>query len=610
MSWVLVQALGWALLHFVWKGALIGVATALSLRLMRDASPQERYALLCLSLVACLGAPLLDVYQYLEIAARASDQVGAPVAIALPVAGEDAPSALQYTLQYALPSLVATWLLGVTVMSCRLAAGILWVRRISRADSAQEDARWQARVSGLAARCGIGRKVRLRVASGLSSPLTVGWWRPLVLVPAGLLTGMPPDLLDALLAHEVAHIRRFDYLINLLQRAVEALLFYHPAVWWLSRRMRIERELVADHLAATLIEDPRRLALALEQLSTLQAADAPDSLVAQWAKGGHLLDRIRRLCEPAERPLNRHAHAPAIAFGLVALCVAAHAFRSVTGPFDGTAGTAPARVTAASAQGADLATGDTLQALLARVESNHVVVVDDSSGKVLFQKRPDDVVPIASLTKLMTAMVVLDTQPDMSRTIRIDEADTRALQHSRTGLPVGARLPLREVLQLALMSSNNSAAYALAHNYPGGLPAFRIAMRAKIAALGLKHTTIDEPTGLSPRNTSTASDVAAMVNAAARYPAIARATTDSSRVVRINGTPVEYRNTNPLVGQKGWDIALSKTGFNSEAGRCLTMRLRSVEKNVTVVLLDADPAAFPARDATNIRRMLLAGKLA
>jgi D-alanyl-D-alanine endopeptidase (penicillin-binding protein 7) len=244
------------------------------------------------------------------------------------------------------------------------------------------------------------------------------------------------------------------------------------------------------------------------------------------------------------------------------------------------------------------------------LESNHVVVIDDNSGEVLFQKRPDDIVPIASLTKLMMAMVVLDARPDMNRTIRVDASDAQALRPDRTGLPVGTSLSLRVMLQLALMSSNNSAAYALAHDYPGGFPKFQAAMRAKIAALGLKHTTIDEPTGLSPLNTSTASDISVMVNAAARYPAIARATTDSRSIVPIDGKLVEYQNTNPLVGQKGWDIALSKTGFTDAAGHCLIMRLRSLRDNVTMVFLDAGPDALPGRDAINIRRLLLARKQA
>ncbi|WP_193727978.1 M56 family metallopeptidase [Paraburkholderia franconis] len=582
-SWTFVQALGWALVHFVWQGALIGMATALSLRLLRGASPRSRYALLCVSLLLCLGVPVLDVYRGIETVSRTSGwlpMTGSHVALTI-------NSRASLAIQAVLPWLVAAWLVGVAAMSCRLAAGLLWVRRLGRAFPDWPDTHWQNCVSALAARCGVSRSVTLRVAAQLSGPLTIGWWRPLVLVPAALLARMPPDLFEAVLAHEVAHIKRADYLVNLLQSVIEALLFYHPAVWWLSRQIRIERECLADQIAAALIQNPRRLALALEQLDILQSTNAEYTPVAQSAQGGHLLDRIKRLCQPAPSATNWAARVPAIAFGLVALCATTQTLWPSPALRD-TAGVVPVGL----------------------LESNHVVVIDDNSGQVLFQRRPDDIVPIASLTKLMTAMVVLDAQPDMNRTIRIDASDAEALRPSRTGLPVGASLPLYAVLQLALMSSNNSAAYALAHDYPGGFPAFQAAMRAKIAALGLKHTTIDEPTGLSPLNTSTASDVSVMVNAAARYPAIARATTDSRSVVPIDGKLVEYQNTNPLVGQKGWDIALSKTGFTDAAGRCLIMRLRSVRDSVTMVFLDAGPAAFPARDAINIRRLLLAHKLA
>ncbi|MGG1947457.1 M56 family metallopeptidase [Trinickia sp. NRRL B-1857] len=582
-SWTLVQALGWALMQFVWKGALIGMATALSLRLLRDASPQSRYALLCVSLLVCLGVPVLDMYRGIEAGARTSDWL---LMIDSQVVRSIHPHRA-WTMKDVMPWLVGAWLIGVAAMLCRLAAGLLWVRRIGRTVSDGRSGRWQDSVSSLAARCGVSRAVTLRVATHLSSPLTIGWWRPLVLVPAALLTRMPPVLLEALLAHEIAHIKRADYLINLLQSVIEALLFYHPAVWWLSRQVRIERECVADQIAANLIQSPQRLAFALEQLDIVQSTPNDYALVGQSAQGGHLLNRIKRLCDPVPYSTNWPVYVPAIVLGFVALCAGARAFSPLPALHEAD-GIVP----------------------IGLLESNHVVVIDDNSGQVLVRKRPDDIVPIASLTKLMTAMVVLDTQPDMNRTIRVDAHDAEALRSSRTGLPVGSRLPLYAVLQLALMSSNNSAAYALARDYPGGFTAFRAAMRAKIAALGLKHTTIDEPTGLSPHNTSTASDVSVMVNAAARYPAIARATTASHSVVPIDGKLVEYRNTNPLVGQKGWDIALSKTGFTDAAGRCLIMRLRTVRDSVTMVFLDAEPSAFPVRDAINIRRLLLADKVA
>jgi D-alanyl-D-alanine endopeptidase (penicillin-binding protein 7) len=154
------------------------------------------------------------------------------------------------------------------------------------------------------------------------------------------------------------------------------------------------------------------------------------------------------------------------------------------------------------------------------------------------------------------------------------------------------------------MSSDNRAAAALARTYPGGSGAFAQAMQRKIRSLGLTHTVMTEPTGLSPANTSTATEVAMIATAAARYPEIARITSDKSTQVAINGRPRELHNTNRLVGSKGWDIGLSKTGYTDEAGRCLTMRMKSGDKHFTVVLLDAQGSAQRLRDAAQIRRSL------
>jgi D-alanyl-D-alanine endopeptidase (penicillin-binding protein 7) len=163
--------------------------------------------------------------------------------------------------------------------------------------------------------------VRLRVVDGLASPITAGWWRPVVLVPASLVAGMPPQLLEALLAHELGHVRRHDYLVNLLQNVIETLLFYHPAVWWLSRRIRAEREQIADDFAARHLGEPRRLALALSELEKLQFSSHH---LAQAANGGDLMARIRRLLRPDVQALNWKAAIPVL--GLAVVCAAsAHA---------------------------------------------------------------------------------------------------------------------------------------------------------------------------------------------------------------------------------------------------------------------------------------------
>ncbi len=212
--------------------------------------------------------------------------------------------------------------------------------------------------------------------------------------------------------------------------------------------------------------------------------------------------------------------------------------------------------------------------------------------------------PIASLTKLMTAMVVLDSRPNMDAPISIDKTDVDTLKHSTSRVPVGATLSRRDTLQLALMSSDNRAAASLARTYPGGQAAFAAAVNAKIRALGLRQTVIEEPTGLSPNNRSTAADLVKMASAAAAYPEIRRITTDAKDIININGRQVEYHNTNRLVGAKGWDIGMSKTGYTEEAGRCLIMRIKSAGKNATLVLLNAKANSARVMDALNIRRFI------
>ncbi|MFL6656449.1 MAG: TonB family protein, partial [Massilia sp.] len=206
------------------------------------------------------------------------------------------------------------------LLTVRMALGLAWIRRTTR-EHQHHDA-CEATLTSLARRFGVTRRVGLRVVDDLASPLSVGWLRPLVLVPAALLSGMPPQLLEALLAHEMAHIRRLDYLVNLGQNVIETLLFYHPAVWWISHRIRHEREQIADDLAASCTGDKRNLALALSELETMQFGQHH---LAQAANGGQLLERVRRLVRPATAMPDWKAALAVM--GLVAAClsVAAHA---------------------------------------------------------------------------------------------------------------------------------------------------------------------------------------------------------------------------------------------------------------------------------------------
>lgn len=236
--------------------------------------------------------------------------------------------------------------------------------------------------------------------------------------------------------------------------------------------------------------------------------------------------------------------------------------------------------------------------------SAHVVVIDEATGEVLLEKDAATAAPIASLTKLMTVMVVLDARQDLAEPIRIDEADMDWLKHTRSGVPVGAVLSRDTLLELALIASDNRAAAALARNFPGGNAAFAQATRRKIEFLGLTSTVLEEPTGLSPRNHSSALDMAKVVQATQTYPLIAQMTTKRAHSVTVNGQPWAVRNTNGLVGQPGWDILASKTGFTNDAGRCLTMRLRAGGRTVTLVLIGALASSARALDAHNIRRWL------
>ena len=240
--------------------------------------------------------------------------------------------------------------------------------------------------------------------------------------------------------------------------------------------------------------------------------------------------------------------------------------------------------------------------------SQSVLVIEDGTGKVLLEKNADRVVSIASLTKLMTAMVVLDANQNMDEMIAIHQRDVDTLKHSTSRVPVGAKISRRDVLQLALMSSDNRAAASLARTFEGGTVGFKAAVRAKIRALGMTHTVIEEPTGLSPANKSTAGDLVKMAAAAAAYPTIVEMTTDAKDMIRINGRRVEYRNTNRLVGAKGWDIGLSKTGYTQEAGRCLIMRITTAGKNATLVMLNAKSSSSRVLDALNIRRFINNGE--
>jgi D-alanyl-D-alanine carboxypeptidase/D-alanyl-D-alanine endopeptidase (penicillin-binding protein 7) len=236
--------------------------------------------------------------------------------------------------------------------------------------------------------------------------------------------------------------------------------------------------------------------------------------------------------------------------------------------------------------------------------SAHALVVDEDSGEVLLEKDAATAAPIASMTKLMTAMVVLDAHLPPDELIRIDHADLDTLKHTTSGVPVGASFTRGTLIDIALMSSDNHAAAALARTYPGGMDAFLAATQQKIEALKLENTGLVEPTGLSPQNHASAHDMAKIVKAASSYSEIVEATSQPTRRILVNGRGRIFHNTNSFVGKPGWDISVSKTGFTNEAGRCLSMRIEAAGRKVLVVLMGAMAGSERALDVHNIQRWL------
>lgn len=332
----LIRALGMGLLHSLWQCALIGALAWLALRTLRHASPQARYVVACAALAACVLWPAAEVLRQLSMATAPTFDMSTTVAPSRDIASmfaafvaPDRPADLRSILEAALPWLVAIWAAGACLMLLRLAGGLRWVHRLQRdaldIEDDVENRVWQTRLDRLAQRFGLSG-VRLAVIDDTGGPLSTGFLRPMVLVPASLLARMPVEMLEALLAHELAHIRRHDYLANLLQRAAEALLFHHPVAWWLSQRIRHEREQAADLLAASVTGEPRRLALALYELDRFSSERIapPIPTLAQAAHGGHLMSRIQSLLRTERRVSPGAAAIPVI--GLTAACIACFAY--------------------------------------------------------------------------------------------------------------------------------------------------------------------------------------------------------------------------------------------------------------------------------------------
>jgi serine-type D-Ala-D-Ala endopeptidase (penicillin-binding protein 7) len=264
-------------------------------------------------------------------------------------------------------------------------------------------------------------------------------------------------------------------------------------------------------------------------------------------------------------------------------------------------------VFACVAAGAAAVTPDPTKLSLA---SANVLVLDAQGGEAIYAKGADEVTPIASLTKLMTAIVVLDSAQALDEPIEITLADIDFLKGSSSRLRLGTQLPRREMLRLALMSSENRAASSVARYYPGGSSAFVAAMNAKAQSLGMSRSHFADPTGLSPANVSTANDLAKLVRAAASYPLIREYSTTPSAFVEVDpaGRLLGFNNSNRLVASHSWEITLQKTGYIREAGRCLVMLANIASKPVVIVLLDSVGKYTRLGDAERVKRWLETGE--
>ena len=244
------------------------------------------------------------------------------------------------------------------------------------------------------------------------------------------------------------------------------------------------------------------------------------------------------------------------------------------------------------------------------IASGSAMLIDLQTNKLIYASNPDVVVPIASVTKLMTGMVVLEAKQNMEEYISVSISDTPEMKGVFSRVKLNSELPRKEMLLITLMSSENRAAASLAHHYPGGYVAFIAAMNAKAKALGMTSTHYVEPTGLSTSNVSTARDLSKLLQAARKYPMLSELSTTKEKTVafRKPNYTLGFHNTDHLVRKDNWDIQLTKTGFTNQAGHCLVLVTRMADRPVSLVILDAFGKYTHFADASRIRQWVETGK--
>lgn len=291
-----------ALLHFLWQGALLWLVAWLGLWLLRKRSPDVRYGFAAALLLAMAAAPAVTL-AWLRAQGSPAELVvlqGPPPAMAAPGFGW---TRLEGAVAGAMPWILGAYGAGVLLLSLRLVGSWAWLQAFRWRGARTASLEWQLAARVLSRRLGLSRRVRVLESHLAEVPMTLGVFRPVILVPTAALLGMEAAALEAVLAHELAHVRRLDYLVNLFQSMVETVLFYHPAVWWVSRQMRLERELCCDDQAVALCGDPLLYSHALARLEELRARLRKHPRLAAASHGGSLMNRIQRLLVPALAPM-------------------------------------------------------------------------------------------------------------------------------------------------------------------------------------------------------------------------------------------------------------------------------------------------------------------
>jgi len=304
---ITTHALGWALVDSLWQNALAAAGLAALLAIIPVRAARTRYAVAIVTLALMLALPAATAVRLSEMSPWTSDVVTATSAVApgptgpgpQAVATTPTPAAIRAAIEPVLPWVVLAWFGGVVALSLRLASGGLMTRQLGRVGTSSVPDACVEAVARLAARLRISRPVRVLGSAVVQVPAVIGWLRPMILLPASALTGLTPLQLDALLAHELAHVRRYDYVANLLQSVVETLLFYHPAAWWVSQQVREEREHCCDDLAVAVCGDAHFYATALLSMERLRVTP-PAFALAAAGRGGTLMGRIRRLVAPVQ----------------------------------------------------------------------------------------------------------------------------------------------------------------------------------------------------------------------------------------------------------------------------------------------------------------------